>query len=131
MKDMASDGDLMDAFGHHVKETLRHLEKKDAMLERHGVAADHTDQSIQSLIAEAENWAQMLDDAALRDAGLLASAQRIEHYEIAAYGTLACWAKQLGYDEDLQDLLSILDEEKAADDKLNGLAKREINLQAA
>ena len=67
----------------------------------------------------------------LRDAGLIASAQRVEHYEIAVYGSLATWAKQLGLDEDLPALLDILEEEKRTDESMSTLAKRVVNPDAA
>jgi ferritin-like metal-binding protein YciE len=73
----------------------------------------------------------MVQDRDLRDASLIASAQRVEHYEIAVYGSLATWAKQLGLDEDLQTLLAILEEEKSTDERLSMLAKRMINPDAA
>jgi ferritin-like metal-binding protein YciE len=72
----------------------------------------------------------MVKDPDLRDAGLIASAQRVEHYEIAVYGSLATWAKQLGREQDLQALLGILEEEKQADEKLSALAKRVVNFDA-
>lgn len=90
----------------------------------------HEDQSMRGLVAEGKKWALMLDDPALRDAALIASAQRIEHYEIAVYGTLACWAKQLELQDDLDTLLVILEQEKAADDALTECAKLEVNPKA-
>ena len=77
---------------------------------------------MEAILAEAKRWAAMVEDRDLRDAGLIASAQRVEHYEIAVYGTLATWAKQLGLQEDLRILLEILDEEKRTDDNLTELA---------
>ena len=85
---------------------------------------------MQSLLQEAEKWAGMVKDPDLRDAGLIASAQRVEHYEIAGYGSLATWAKQLGREQDLQALLGILEEEKQADEKLSAVAKRVVNPDA-
>ena len=64
------------------------------------------------------------------DAGLIASAQAVEHYEIARYGALIAWAKQLGHEEDMNQLLGILEEEKSADEKLTRLAKQKINAEA-
>jgi ferritin-like metal-binding protein YciE len=72
----------------------------------------------------------MIDSADLRDAALIASCQCVEHYEIACYGTLATWAKQLGLHEDQQTLYAILQEEKHADEMLTALAKRSVNLRA-
>ncbi|ARP95992.1 YciE/YciF ferroxidase family protein [Bordetella genomosp. 13] len=73
----------------------------------------------------------MVTDPDLRDAGLIASAQRVEHYEIAVYGTMATWAEQLGLDDDMQTLPAILDEEKRTDQRLSELAKRAINPEAS
>jgi len=86
---------------------------------------------MQAIVREAEKWAKMVQDPDLRDAGLIASAQRVEHYEIAVYGTLATWAKQLGSDEDERTPHAILDEEKRSDETLTGLAKQVINPDAA
>jgi ferritin-like metal-binding protein YciE len=86
---------------------------------------------MQAMLQEAEKWASMVQDQNLRDAGLIASAQRVEHYEIAVYGSLATWAKQLGLDDDLQVLLAILEEERRTDERLSRLAKRMINPDAA
>ncbi len=72
-----------------------------------------------------------VQDQDLRDAGLIASAQRVEHYEIAVYGSLATWAKQLRLQEDAQVLHAILEEEMRTDEKLSTLAKRVVNRDAA
>jgi len=130
MKETARDPDLKQALDDHLGETRAQLERIETILDRYGAdPSEHEDQSMQRLIDEGEKWAGMLDGA-LRDAALIASAQRIEHYEIAVYGTLACWAKQLGEDEDLEALLATLDEEKGADEGLTELAKREVNPSA-
>lgn len=132
MMDAASAGDLKRALEHHLGETRSQLEKVDDILERHGAEARaHDDQSMQKIIGEADKWAGMLDDPACRDAGLIASAQRIEHYEIAVYGTLATWARQLDLEEDAETLRAILAEEKSADDTLSVLAKGDVNPDAA
>jgi len=73
----------------------------------------------------------MVSDRDCRDAGIVASAQRVEHYEIAVYGTLATWAKQLGFGEDERVLHDILQEERRADEKLSQLAERDLNREAA
>jgi ferritin-like metal-binding protein YciE len=86
---------------------------------------------MQAIVREADRWARMVSDPDCRDAGLIASAQRVEHYEIAVYGTLATWAKQLGLEEDQRTLHAILEEEKRTDEKLTDLAKRVINPEAA
>ena len=130
MKETARDPDLKQALEDHLGETRAQLERIETILDRYGAdPSEHRDQSMKRLIDEGEKWAGMLDGA-LRDAALIASAQRIEHYEIAVYGTLASWAKQLGEDEDLDALLATLDEEKGADEGLTELAKREVNPSA-
>jgi ferritin-like metal-binding protein YciE len=132
MKEAASAEDLKRALDDHMRETRSQLDRVDAILQRHGAEAQaHSDQSMQTIVAEADKWAGMVDDPACRDAGLIASAQRIEHYEIAIYGTLATWAKQLELEEDAQTLHAILAEEKSADETLTGLAKGEVNTEAA
>lgn len=132
MKAAASAADLKDALEAHLGETRAQLDRIHDILDRHKVdAREHEDQAMRAILSEAEKWIGMLDNPALRDAGLIASAQRIEHYEVAVYGTLATWAKQLGHDEDLSALLETLEQEKSADSKLSELAKREVNPEAA
>jgi len=132
MADMASHPELKQAIQTHLDETRWQQSQLDEILRRHGVdPREHVDQAMQAMLKEAEKWAGMVPDQDLRDAGLIASAQRVEHYEIAVYGSLATWAKQLGLQEDLQVLHAILDEEKRTDDKLSTLAKRVVNPDAA
>jgi ferritin-like metal-binding protein YciE len=132
MVDKASHPELKQAIQAHFDETRAQQARLDELLRRHGTEPrEHVDQAMQAMLKEAEKWAGMVQDQDLRDAGLIASAQRVEHYEIAVYGSLATWAKQLGLDEDLQALLAILEEEKRTDDKLSTLAKRVVNPDAA
>jgi len=132
MAEMAHDAGLGAALQEHLRETRGQLDRLDEILARHGAEPRaHTDRSMETILGEAGKWAMMIDDPEPRDAGIIASAQRVEHYEIAVYGTLACWAGQLGLAEDADALLAILEEEKSADEKLSELAKREVNPQAA
>ena len=132
MIEKTDDADLKQALQDHLSETQNHLERVGEILQRHGATAeDHKEQSMVRLVSEAEKWAEMIKDRDQRDAGIIASAQRVEHYEMAVYGTLSAWAKQLGFGEDEEDLLAILAQERAADDKLTRLAEREINPSAA
>jgi ferritin-like metal-binding protein YciE len=129
---MASHPELKQAIQTHLEETRWQQSQLDEILRRHGVdPREHVDQAMQAMLKEAEKWAGMVPDQDLRDAGLIASAQRVEHYEIAVYGSLATWAKQLGLDEDLPALLDILEEEKRTDESLSTLAKRVVNPDAA
>jgi len=132
MADVASHPELKQAIQSHLEETRSQRDRLEAVLCRHRAEPrEHVDQSMQSIVREAEKWAKMVQDPDLRDAGLIASAQRVEHYEIAVYGTPSTWAKQLGLDEDERTLQAILDEEKRTDETLTGLAKQVINPDAA
>jgi ferritin-like metal-binding protein YciE len=132
MAEAANHPELRQAIQSHLEETRSQRDRLDEVLRRHGAEPrEHVDQAMGAIVREADKWAKTVQDADLRDAGLIASAQRVEHYEIAVYGTLATWAKQLGLDEDLRALHAILDEEKRADEKLTGLAKRIVNPDAA
>lgn len=132
MVETASAEDLKEALQSHLRETRSQAERMDAILRRHGAETrQHSDQSMQAIIAESRKWADMVDDPACRDVGLIASTQRIEHYEMAVYGSLSSWANQLGLDEDAGTLHAILDEQKAADEKLKQLALSKINPGAA
>jgi ferritin-like metal-binding protein YciE len=132
MAEVANHPELKQAIQSHLEETRSQRDRLDTVLRRHGAEPrEHVDQSMQAIVREAEKWARMVQDPDLRDAGLIASAQRVEHYEIAVYGTLATWAQQLGLDEDERTLHTILDEEKRADEKLTGLAKQVVNPDAA
>jgi ferritin-like metal-binding protein YciE len=132
MAEAANHPELRQAIRSHLEETRSQRDRLDEVLRRHGAEPrEHVDQAMGAIVREADKWAKMVQDADLRDAGLIASAQRVEHYEIAVYGTLATWAKQLGLDEDQRALHAILDEEKRADEKLTGLAKRIVNPDAA
>lgn len=129
---MARDADLAEAIQENFRETREHLRKLDRLLSLHQVEPRaHSDGSMTALIVESEKWANALHDHEARDAGLISSAQRIEHYEIAVYGTLVTWAKQLGLEHDLKVLLGILDEERAANERLSQIAAETPSRQAA
>jgi len=131
MADLASHASLKNALIHHREQTLLQRQRLESILKKHRAnPRAHTDQAMQALINEAEKMASMVKGDGLRDAAIIASAQKIEHYEIAAYGTAAALAGQLDLRDDQQTLHQILGEEKAADTTLTELAKREVN-QAA
>lgn len=131
MAEVASHPSLKEAFERHRAQTLVHLERLQAIL--HGYGANprlHTDQAMQALINETEKMIGLLEGDDLRDAGLLASAQKLEHYEIAAYGTAAALAGQLDLRNDQRTLHMTLEEEKKTDLLLTALAKGEVNQDA-
>lgn len=131
MAEIASHPSLKDAFERHQRETVAQDRRLRAILEKHGVDHEaHTDQAMQALIQETAKMVGILQGDDLRDAGLLASAQKLEHYEIAAYGSAAALAGQLDLRDDQRMLHDSLEEEKRADAALTALAKGEINQDA-
>jgi ferritin-like metal-binding protein YciE len=131
MADVAGHPELKQGIQTHLEETRAQQARVEEILRRHSTEPrEHVDQAMQAMLQEAEKWANMVQDRDLRDAGIIASAQRVEHYEIAVYGSLATWAKQLGLEDDLQALLAIL-EEKRTDERLSRPAKRVVNPDAA
>jgi len=123
---------LQEAFQSHLEETeaqIQRLEQVFATLEEK-VRGKHCD-GIAGIIEEGKSIMEEDFDDATMDACLIASGQRAEHYEMAAYGTLVAWARALGHDEAAELLEETLDEEKAADEKLSALAEGGINQSAA
>jgi ferritin-like metal-binding protein YciE len=115
----------------HFEQTTGQRERLRSMIQAHGASPTaHTDQAMQALIRETEKMFAILKDADLRDAALIASAQKLEHYEIAAYGTAAALAGQLDLRNDQAMLHENLEEEKEMDLLLTQLAKSEINRDA-
>jgi len=124
----ASDERLATAFREHAEETREQLDSVEAILLKLGAdPKEHKDQSMQRLVQESGKMADLVEAGPVRDAALIASAQRIEHYEIAVYGTLAAYAKHLGYAEENQILRGILEQEKDTDELLSELAEGVIN----
>jgi ferritin-like metal-binding protein YciE len=131
MAGAASNPRLKRAFIHHRAETETQLQRVQTILLKHGAnPMAHTDQAMQALLAETKKMMTMLKPDSLRDAGLIASAQKLEHYEIATYGTVAALAGQFGLRDEQKMLHLCLEEERQFDVILTGLAKGEINRQA-
>jgi len=86
---------------------------------------------MEGLISEGQEVIEEVEDPTVRDAGLIVAAQKVEHYEIAGYGSLVAMAKQLGHNDAVSLLQQTLEEEKAADQKLNQLALSRVNQQAS
>jgi ferritin-like metal-binding protein YciE len=87
--------------------------------------------AIDGILEEANDVAGEVEDKKVLDAALIAAAQAVEHYEMTRYGTLVAWAKQLGRSDCASVLQKNLDEEKAADSKLNAIAEGSVNRKAA
>jgi ferritin-like metal-binding protein YciE len=128
----ATNADLRAAFLSHLDETRGHAERLEQVFASINERArgKHCD-GIAGIIEEGSLVMGEDFEPETMDACLIASAQRSEHYEMAAYGTLVAWAKTMGHTEAARILASILEEEKAADEKLNRLAEGGINQQAA
>ncbi|HLH88879.1 MAG TPA: DUF892 family protein [Xanthobacteraceae bacterium] len=131
LAEIAAHPELKDALRQHFTETRAQKARLEAMLRQHGADPKaHADQAMQALLAETVKMLKILDIDEMRDAGLIASAQKLEHYEIAAYGTAAALAGQLDLRDDQRILHQTLDEERAADAKPTEIAKRQINARA-
>ncbi len=132
MIEKATDPQLKQAFQAHFGETKNHVTRVEQVFKMHGVEAKGVDcPAIDGIIEEAEDVAGEAEAKEVLNAALAAAAQAVEHYEIARYGTLIAWAKQLGRSDSARVLQMNLDEEKAADRKLTELAEAKLNLKAA
>jgi ferritin-like metal-binding protein YciE len=137
MASAASTDELKTAFNEHLEETRGHLRRIDELLPTLGVtASNETCKGMQGLIAEGEEVIGAQGDPIARDAAIIAAAQRVEHYEIAAYGTAATIADHLDLDDAKDVLGQTLDEETSADKLLTkiatgGMFKTGVNERAA
>lgn len=131
MAKAASSEELRTAFQNHLTETQTQIERLEQVFEIIGEkATGEKCKAMEGIIKEAEDMLEQKADKSVMDAALIASAQRVEHYEIAGYGTVCTYAKQLGM-KDVMDLLQMnLSEEKKTDEKLTFLAEQIINLKA-
>jgi len=131
MSTVAAHPALAHVLASHHEETSGQRQRLESMLQSHGASTRaHTDQAMQALIRETEKMLEMLKGPDLRDAGLIASAQKLEHYEIAAYGTAAALAGQLQMRNDQIVLHESLEEEREMDRALTHLAESEVNRDA-
>jgi ferritin-like metal-binding protein YciE len=123
MAKKASAEALSEAFSSHADETAEHVARIERVFEMLDKAPRAKKcEALEGLSAEADEVMEEAEDGGVMDAGLIASAQAVEHYETARYETLMAWAKELGMDAAATLLSETLEEEKAADEKLNGLA---------
>jgi ferritin-like metal-binding protein YciE len=123
--------ELKNALMHHREETQGQVERLQKAFDALGKRArGQTCEAINGLIEEGEEVVEEFPEGTIRDAGILACAQAVEHYEMARYGTMVAWAKAIGADEVAKLMHETLEEEKKADTLLNQLAKKEINQQA-
>lgn len=132
MIEHAQDSQLIQAFKQHQQETRTHAERLQEILqELTGDADDKKDPVCAALIGSGANITRESSEGPVRDAGLLASAQKVEHYEIASYGSAREWARILGYDRHAQLLEQTLEEEKRTDQLLTQLSAQENRAAAS
>ena len=123
---------LKTAFETHLTETKAQIQRLERVFEMHGQKPKAvTCPAMDGIVKEANEIMGEVADKSVLDAALIASAQAVEHYEITRYGSLVAWAKQLGRADCANVLSETLEEEKATDKTLTGLAERSVNQAAA
>jgi ferritin-like metal-binding protein YciE len=128
----ANDPQLKQGFQSHLRETENHVKRLEQVFQLIGEKAQGVDcPAIDGIIEEAGEVAGEVEPKTVLDAALIAAGQAVEHYEMARYGTLIAWAKQLGRNDCVALFQETLEEEKAADRKLTTMAESEINRKAA
>ena len=132
MAKAATNEELKAGFEEHLEQTKGHVERLDRIAEQLGVKlTGHKCKAMEGLIEEGAELIEEDAEDSVRDAGLIGAAQRVEHYEMAGYGTARALAQRLGH-EDIADLLEqTLEEERATDEKLTDLAESAVNAEAA
>lgn len=124
--------ELREAFEGHLAQTQNQVERLERIFEALGEkATGRKCAAMSGLIKEGDEMVSDSEETAVRDAGLIAAAQKVEHYEISGYGSARTHAEILGHDEAVSLLDETLQEEKDADEKLNDLAQSAINEEAA
>ncbi|GAB3255733.1 ferritin-like domain-containing protein [Larkinella harenae] len=132
LAERATSQELRQAFEVHQRETEQQVQRLEQIAQQMGVEPEgETCLAMQGLIDEAQDLLEQLEDDQLADAAIIGAAQKMEHYEIAAYGTARTLAQQAGQDQVAELLQQTLDEEKATDEKLTGIATGQVNQKAA
>jgi len=128
----SSSPDLAAAFESHLEETQGQVERIDQIVDILGIKLKRMKcAAMEGLVEEGKEVIEEIEKGPLRDVALIGGGNKVEHYEIASYGTLAALAKQLGYTEAVPLLLETLEEEKAADEKLTLLGEQLGNQKKA
>ncbi|HEX6961463.1 MAG TPA: ferritin-like domain-containing protein [Lacipirellula sp.] len=131
MAETASSDELKQAFETHLEQTQEHLQRLEKILGDLNLrAGKHKCKAMEGLIAEAQELVKADGLDSVRDAAMIGAAQRVEHYEIAGYGTARTYAEMLGHADAAQLLQQTLDEEKETDELLSGLALSSVNVEA-
>jgi ferritin-like metal-binding protein YciE len=132
MADAANSSQLKQALQSHLGETQGHVSRLEQVFrEIHVEPERQTCDAMKGLVSEGEAMVKAKGSPDVKDAAIIAAAQRVEHYEISAYGTARTFARRLGLQKAPTLLQQTLDEEKAADEKLNQIAESSVNRQAS
>jgi ferritin-like metal-binding protein YciE len=127
----ASSPELKDAFERHLEQTKGHVERLEQLFEQLDESPKgKTCQAMKGLIEEGSEILKEEGEDSVLDAGMIVAAQKVEHYEIASYGSVRTFANLLGQDEAARLLQSTLDEESETNEILNGLAETVVNQEA-
>ncbi|MBT0608283.1 YciE/YciF ferroxidase family protein [Aequorivita echinoideorum] len=127
----AGDSKLKKAFEDHLEETKGHKKRLEEICKELSIKPEGEKcKAMEGLIKEAEGFLDEVDDDDVKHAGMIAEAQRVEHYEISGYGTAVRYAKELGHVSIAKKLQETLDEEYNADENLNDLAEDRLNKKA-
>jgi ferritin-like metal-binding protein YciE len=127
----ASSSDLQKAFQEHLRQTEKQVERIERIFsELNGSPRGKKCVGMEGLIEEGNEIMKEDAEPDVLDAGLIAAAQKVEHYEIASYGTVRAWAERLGYTRAAQLLQETLDEESMANEKLTQIAESHVNMEA-
>lgn len=128
----STSSELVAAIEDHLSVTETHVERLEQVFEVLGEKASAKKcEAMDGLITEAEELMKEIEDGVVRDAAIISAAQKVEHYEIASYGTLVSFANTLGESDAAALLEETLSEEKAADQLLTEIAESSINIEAA
>lgn len=131
MAEAATNPQLKAGFEEHLEQTMGHVERLEEIAEKLGLKlGGHKCKAMEGLIKEGSELIEEDADERVRDAGLIGAAQRVEHYEIAGYGTARALARRLGHEEVADILTETLNEEKDTDMKLTELAESAVNAEA-
>jgi len=132
MAEAAHDSTLKSAFQQHLNETKNQITRLERVFQLMGREAEgKTCAAMKGLIEEGEEAISAKGDPDVKDAALIAAAQRVEHYEMAGYGTARTFAQRVGRQDVARLLQETLNEEKATDEKLNRIAEQQVNVQAS
>jgi ferritin-like metal-binding protein YciE len=132
MAEAASSNQLKSAFSDHLEETRQHVSRLERIFQQIGEkSSGETCEAMKGLIKEGEILVKAQGEPDVREAGLIGAAQRVEHYEIAGYGTARSLARRLGESQIAETLQQTLNEEAEADKKLTSIAESQVNVAAS